>query len=229
MKTAGIWKYIHAERAAVADTLEGLTPQQWAAPSWCGHWTVHMTAAHILVAAEQTPGRFYFQLLRAGLRFNSYAERTAQSLVVLDPSDLVARLRARTTTTACTKTWSRQGHQLPGPPDRGHEHRPRRAHPADHPRPGHPGQGPVRPLRRADDGGKRARRLHQRVPPDALTSGVPLNVDLDTTLTVVAGNLYRLLALKLDRYETATPDKIWRDFLEATGTMHIGPDGSPAR
>jgi hypothetical protein len=24
---------------------------------------------------------------------------------------------------------------------------------------------------------------------DALTSGVPLNVDLDTTLTVVAGNL----------------------------------------
>ena len=32
---------------------------------------------------------------------------------------------------------------------------------------------------------------------DALTSGVPLNVDLDTALTVVAGNLYRLLALKL--------------------------------
>ncbi|MPZ67638.1 MAG: hypothetical protein GEU83_19800 [Pseudonocardiaceae bacterium] len=28
---------------------------------------------------------------------------------------------------------------------------------------------------------------------DALTSGVPLNVDLDTTLTVVAGNLYRLV------------------------------------
>ena len=56
---------------------------------------------------------------------------------------------------------------------------------------------------------------------DALTSGVPLNVDLDTTLTVVAGNLYRLLALKLDRYQNATPDKIWRHFLDATGTLHI--------
>ena len=56
---------------------------------------------------------------------------------------------------------------------------------------------------------------------DALTSGVPLNVDLDTTLTVVAGNLYRLLALKLDRYHNATPDKIWRHFLDATGTLHI--------
>jgi transposase len=56
---------------------------------------------------------------------------------------------------------------------------------------------------------------------DALTSGVPLNVDLDTTLTVVAGNLYRLLALKLPRYEDATPDRIWRHFLDATGTLHI--------
>ncbi len=56
---------------------------------------------------------------------------------------------------------------------------------------------------------------------DALTSGVPLNVDLDTTLTVIAGNLYRLLALKLRRYENATPDRIWRHFLDATGTLHI--------
>jgi transposase len=59
---------------------------------------------------------------------------------------------------------------------------------------------------------------------DALTSGVPLNVDLDTTLTVIAGNLYRLLALKLTRYENATPDRIWRHFLDATGTLHITPD-----
>ena len=49
-------------------------------------------------------------------------------------------------------------------------------------------------------------------------------MDLDTTLTVVAGNLYRLLALKLPRYENATPDKIWRHFLDATGTLHITAD-----
>jgi hypothetical protein len=60
--------------------------------------------------------------------------------------------------------------------------------------------------------------------PGALTSGVPLNVDLDTTLTVIAGNLYRLLARKLGRYENATPDKIWRHFLDATGTLHITED-----
>jgi transposase len=60
---------------------------------------------------------------------------------------------------------------------------------------------------------------------DALTSGVPLNVDLDTTLTVVAGNLYRLLALKVSRYERATPETLWRDFLDCTGTLHINPAG----
>jgi hypothetical protein len=59
---------------------------------------------------------------------------------------------------------------------------------------------------------------------DALSSGLPLNVDLDTTLTVIAGNLYRLLARRLPRYDTATPDKIWRHFLDATGTLHITAD-----
>ena len=60
---------------------------------------------------------------------------------------------------------------------------------------------------------------------DALTSAVPLNVDLDTTLTVLAGNLYRLLARQLPRYEHATPDRIWRHFLDATGTLHITATG----
>jgi hypothetical protein len=30
---------------------------------------------------------------------------------------------------------------------------------------------------------------------------------------------------KLDRYENATPDRIWRHFLDATGTLHITPAG----
>jgi hypothetical protein len=56
---------------------------------------------------------------------------------------------------------------------------------------------------------------------DALTSSVALNVDLDATLTVVAGNLYRMLARRLSRYETATPERIWRHFLDTPGTLDI--------
>jgi hypothetical protein len=59
---------------------------------------------------------------------------------------------------------------------------------------------------------------------DALSSGLPLNVDLDTTLTVIAGNLYRQLARQLPRYERATPDRLWRHFLDSTGTLHLAQD-----
>ena len=59
---------------------------------------------------------------------------------------------------------------------------------------------------------------------DALTSGVPLNVDLDTTLTVIAGNLYRLLARKLDRYEQRHP----RQDLAGLPRRHRHPAHRPA-
>ena len=59
---------------------------------------------------------------------------------------------------------------------------------------------------------------------NALSSGLPLNVDVDTTLTVLAGNCYRLLARKLPRYELATPDRLWRHFLDDTGTVTVTED-----
>jgi transposase len=59
---------------------------------------------------------------------------------------------------------------------------------------------------------------------NALSSGLPLNVDVDTTLTVIAGNCYRLLARKLPRYQTATPERIWRHFIDAAGIVHIHHD-----
>ena len=59
---------------------------------------------------------------------------------------------------------------------------------------------------------------------DALSSGLALNVDLDTTLSVIAGSLYRLLALSLKRYERATPERLYRHFIDTTGTLHISED-----
>ena len=59
---------------------------------------------------------------------------------------------------------------------------------------------------------------------NALSSGLPLNVDLDTTLTVLAGNCYRLLARNLPRYQLATPDRLWRHFIDNTGTVTVADD-----
>ncbi len=60
---------------------------------------------------------------------------------------------------------------------------------------------------------------------DALSSGLALNVDVDTTLTVIAGNLYRLLARSLKRYEHATPERLHEHFIDTTGSIDVAEDG----
>jgi len=96
---ADTWALIHAERAAMADTWEGLTAEQWAATSWCDGWSVQVTAGHVLAAAEQTIPNFYKEFALAGFRFNVFAERAARRLAEVAPADMTHRLRARTTTT----------------------------------------------------------------------------------------------------------------------------------
>jgi uncharacterized protein (TIGR03083 family) len=93
------WEMIHSERGAVADLLTTLTPQQWAAPSLCTGWTVHVLAAHILAGAEQTPGAFLGRFAGSGFRFNAMVDRDARRLAELAPAEIITRLRARTTTT----------------------------------------------------------------------------------------------------------------------------------
>jgi transposase len=60
---------------------------------------------------------------------------------------------------------------------------------------------------------------------DALSSGLALNVDLDTTLTVAAANTYRLFARDLPRYERAQPERLHRDFIDTPGTITIDRTG----
>lgn len=43
-----VWKHIHGERAALADTLATLDPAQWHAESQCPGWTVKDVAAHVI-------------------------------------------------------------------------------------------------------------------------------------------------------------------------------------
>jgi len=61
---------------------------------------------------------------------------------------------------------------------------------------------------------------------DALYSGLALNVDLDTTLTVIAGNVYRLLPRSLERYVQATPETIYHHFIDTTGRVDVHNDGA---
>jgi uncharacterized protein (TIGR03083 family) len=99
MKARETWGYIHAERAAMVETLTSLTAEQWSVPSWCTGWSVQQTAGHILAAAEQTPPNFYKDLIAARFKFDVFTDRDAKRLGALDSEELVGRLRARTSTT----------------------------------------------------------------------------------------------------------------------------------
>jgi uncharacterized protein (TIGR03083 family) len=96
---AATWAMIHAERKALAATIEELTTEQWDSPSLCAGWTVGLLAAHVLAGAEQTPGRFLGGMVTTGFRFNALMEREARSRAQLPRQQIVDRLRQRTTTT----------------------------------------------------------------------------------------------------------------------------------
>jgi Transposase DDE domain group 1 len=55
---------------------------------------------------------------------------------------------------------------------------------------------------------------------DALASAVPLNVDLDVVLSVLAHTLCAALRRRLPGYHTATPDTLQRRFLNTGGTIN---------
>jgi hypothetical protein len=59
---------------------------------------------------------------------------------------------------------------------------------------------------------------------DCLSSDVRLNVDFDLTLTVAADLLYRELARRLKGFERASPDKLFRKFVDTTGGVEIEKD-----
>ena len=93
----------------------------------------------------------------------------------------------------------------PDPPARGHRPGPRPAHLADH-QPGpaaRPAGHPV--LRPADEHRTASRRGHPVLQAAALAGAVPLNVDLDIALPVLASTICAALRRRLPGYASATP------------------------
>jgi uncharacterized protein (TIGR03083 family) len=89
------WDTIAAERRALADQLDGLSPDQWATQSLCGAWTVRDVAAHLLVGPTVSIPIFAVAMVRARGNFNRANEAMTARLAVRSTTDLVAELRAR--------------------------------------------------------------------------------------------------------------------------------------
>ena len=89
-----VWPTIHAERAALAADLAGLTDEQWNTPSMCSEWNVHEVLAHLLSAAKMTPPKFIGKFAAAGFNFNKFTARQVALESAGGPAATLAAFKA---------------------------------------------------------------------------------------------------------------------------------------
>jgi uncharacterized protein (TIGR03083 family) len=85
---------IAAERRAMADTLDSLTPEQWEAQSLCAGWTVRHVAAHLSVTLTHGMGTFVVAAIRAGGNLHRANRIIVAREAVRPIPDIVGDLRA---------------------------------------------------------------------------------------------------------------------------------------
>lgn len=74
MNADAIFGAVDDQRAGIADLLEGLDAEQWAAPSLCEGWRVRDVAAH-LTHSHMAPARMIVEAVRSGFRFDPMIRR----------------------------------------------------------------------------------------------------------------------------------------------------------
>jgi uncharacterized protein (TIGR03083 family) len=85
---------IAAERRAIADMLDGLSPQQWETQSLCAGWSVRQVAAHLSVVLTHGVGTFLVAAIRAGGNLDRANRMVAAREATRPIPDLVGDLRA---------------------------------------------------------------------------------------------------------------------------------------
>jgi uncharacterized protein (TIGR03083 family) len=97
--TADIWALIHAERAALADDLAGLTSEQWATTSLCTELTVREVLAHLTAAATLSPLRWLAGVIRCRFDFDKQVAMRLAEQLGDTPAETLARFRRAVTST----------------------------------------------------------------------------------------------------------------------------------
>ncbi|MFD6675345.1 maleylpyruvate isomerase family mycothiol-dependent enzyme [Rhodococcus zopfii] len=88
-----IWPAVHAERAALADDLSTLTPQQWHQRSLCGQWSVEEVLAHLTAVASIGPLRWFASVIGARVDFDLHNARRLAEHRGATPEETLERFR----------------------------------------------------------------------------------------------------------------------------------------
>ncbi|MBG0737994.1 maleylpyruvate isomerase family mycothiol-dependent enzyme [Paeniglutamicibacter antarcticus] len=73
-----LWALVHAERAALAEDLAGLSPEQWHHQTLCGQWDVEHVVAHLTAAASLNRWQWLRSMLGARFRADLHNQRRLQ-------------------------------------------------------------------------------------------------------------------------------------------------------
>jgi len=94
-----LWGMVHAERAALAEDLSGLSDAQWNAGSLCTEFTVREVVAHLTSGASLGPVRWMAGVIRYRFDFDAQnAYRLAQQFGA-DHGETLERFRRSATST----------------------------------------------------------------------------------------------------------------------------------
>ena len=94
MANADIWPRIRAERAALAEDLEGLRDDQWSTTSLCDEWTVRDVVAHLTATTRISSAAFFPKLLANGFSLKKMQERDIVTERGASPAETLSRFKA---------------------------------------------------------------------------------------------------------------------------------------
>jgi uncharacterized protein (TIGR03083 family) len=89
-----LWDLVHAERAALAEDLAGLSAEHWHHDTLCGEWDVEQVVAHLTAAASMTQRRWMRSMLGARLRPDVHNQRRLEERLGTTPAETLGQFRA---------------------------------------------------------------------------------------------------------------------------------------
>ncbi|SHI53710.1 TIGR03083 family protein [Nocardiopsis flavescens] len=88
------WPQVHAERAALADDLAGLSEEDWRTPSLCTGLTVREVLAHLTAGASLNGLRWFAGVVRCRFDFDAQVAMRLAEQMGDSGADTLARFRA---------------------------------------------------------------------------------------------------------------------------------------
>lgn len=89
-----LWALAHAERAALAEDLSGLSAEQWRQGTLCGQWDVEQVVAHLTAAASLNQWQWLHSMLGARFRPDVHNQRRLTEQCGRTPAETLDLFRA---------------------------------------------------------------------------------------------------------------------------------------